>query len=224
MLWRGTSLAWSTIHYSQVEHITAEVVRGWAAHFSQACVVLIGAGPPCQGVSGLNFDRKGALKDQRSCLFQEVPRIRDEVKRQFVWCPTYVLMESVATMDVRDREIMSSAIGCAPLQCDAGSFTWCHRPRLFWCDWEIMESTGFALEEPGDGRPVVLTLDGNQPLHEVVRSGWYKVEPLKSFPTFTTSRPSLVPGRKPAGVKQCSLTELARWGVDRHRFPLSILQ
>lgn len=207
------------VHYSQVEHITAEVVRGWAAHFSQACVVLIGAGPPCQGVSGLNFDRKGALKDQRSCLFQEVPRIRDEVKRQFVWCPTYVLMESVATMDVRDREIMSSAIGCAPLQCDAGSFTWCHRPRLFWCDWEIMESTGFALEEPGDGRPVVLTLDGNQPLHEVVRSGWYKVEPLKSFPTFTTSRPSLVPGRKPAGVKQCSLTELARWGVDRHRFP-----
>ena len=116
------------VHYSQVEHITAEVVRGWAARFSQACVVLIGAGPPCQGVSGLNFDRKGALKDQRSCLFQEVPRIRDEVKRQFVWCPTYVLMESVASMDDRDREIMSSAIGCAPLQCDAGSFTWCHRP------------------------------------------------------------------------------------------------
>ena len=198
------------VHYSQVEHITAEVVRGWAARFSQACVVLIGAGPPCQ--SGLNFDRKGALKDQRSCLFQEVPRIRDEVKRHLV---PHLRPYGVGCIDGRpwswDHE--QRAIGCAPLQCDAGSFTWCHRPRLFWCDWEIMESTGFALEEPGDGRPVVLTLDGNQPLHEVVRSGWYKVEPLKSFPTFTSSRPSLVPGRKPAGVKQCSLTELARLGV-----------
>ena len=42
---------------------------------------------------------------------------------------------------------------------------------------------------------------------------------MKSFPTFTTSRPRSVPGRKPAGVQQCSSDDLRRWELDRFRFP-----
>ena len=38
---------------------------------------VLGAGPPYQGVSGLNFDKRGALRDSRSCLFAHVLRIRD---------------------------------------------------------------------------------------------------------------------------------------------------
>ena len=40
------------------------MVREWSRDYSQASVVLVGGGPPCQGVSGLNSDRKGALKDE----------------------------------------------------------------------------------------------------------------------------------------------------------------
>ena len=41
----------------------------------------------------------------------------------------------------------------------------------------------------------------------------------KAFPTVTTARPRAAPGRKPAGVQQCSWEELERWKQDRHRFP-----
>ena len=50
-----------------------EEVRRWACTFSQVSLIIIGAGPPCQGVSGLNSERKGALRDERSRLFKEVP-------------------------------------------------------------------------------------------------------------------------------------------------------
>ena len=54
-----------------VEAVTEEEVQRWACQFSQASLVLIGAGPPCQGVSGLNADRRGALRDHRQapCSF-----------------------------------------------------------------------------------------------------------------------------------------------------------
>lgn len=41
----------------------------------------------------------------------------------------------------------------------------------------------------------------------------------KALPTFTTSRPSSTPLRRPAGLKDCNETELARWREARHRFP-----
>ena len=117
-----------------------------AAKYSQAALVLLGAGPPCQGVSGLNSDRRGALRDERSCLFAEVPRIRDELKHYFAWCAVFTQMESVASMDSADRDIMTAGIGVDPVMCDAGDLTWCHRPRVYWCDWELVESDGFWLE------------------------------------------------------------------------------
>ena len=206
------------LHYSDVQEISEETIKQWSAQFTQVSLVIIGAGPPCQGVSGLNCDRKGALRDERSCLFAEVPRIRDQVKQSFPWCPVYVLMESVASMDTQDRNITSESIGCQPIRCDAGSFTWCHRPRLYWCEWEILEGDGVSLTTCEDS-PTVLSLVGSQCFEQVVRTGWLKVNPEKPFPTFTTSRPRTSPGRKPAGIQNCTWEELRRWEADSYRFP-----
>lgn len=41
-----------------VQAVDWDMVREWARCYSQASVVLLGGGPPCQGVSGLNVDRK----------------------------------------------------------------------------------------------------------------------------------------------------------------------
>ena len=57
-----------------MELIDEDMVKRWSLRFSNVGLVLLGAGPPCQGVSGLNADRRGALRDLRSCLFQHVPR------------------------------------------------------------------------------------------------------------------------------------------------------
>ena len=197
--------------------IDQAIVDGWACRFSQCALVLIGAGPPCQGVSGLNCDRKGALKDERSNLFSEVPRVRDMVKKAFRWCPVHVLMESVGSMDAADRQAMSQGYGSLPILCDAGTLTWCHRPRLYWLSWEVDEGDGADFIRGGE--VVTLTLTGSQPLTEVIRSGWQKVDDSRAFPTFTTSRPRDRPGRKPAGVHQCTMKELERWHMDKFRFP-----
>ena len=205
--------------FNDVRDITGEVVKQLSTQFSQASMVLLGAGPPCQGVSGLNYDRKGALRDQRSCLFSEVPRIRKLFQDHFCWCPTFSLMESVASMDEADRDTMTQGIGDQPIWCDAGCFTWCHRPRLYWCNWELVEGHGFSLTQATNSSPSRLFLEGSQVLSSVLRAGWLKVAPEKPFPTFTTSRPNPLPGRKPAGIAQCTVEDLQRWSEDHHRFP-----
>lgn len=73
-------------------------------------LVIIGAGRPCQGVSGLNADKLGALRDARSSLFQEIPRIEEAFKKAMPWAQVHRLMESVASMSEEDREIMSAGV------------------------------------------------------------------------------------------------------------------
>ena len=208
-----------TVVVEDVAAVDAAMVQQWATQFSQCNLVLLGGGPPCQGVSGLNADRRGALRDSRSSLFIHVPRIRDLLKRFFPWCPVHCLMESVRSMDTKDRDIMSEAIGEDPLECDAGTFTWCHRPRLYWLSWEVTAQDDVELIPGKDHEVTKVILHGNQPLEQVVRAGWLKTNPEKSFPTFTTSRPREFPGRKPAGILQCSEVEVNRWIRDKHRFP-----
>jgi len=94
-------------HYSSVEEIGASEVREWSLLYPQCALVLLGGGPPCQGVSGLNADRKGALRDERSSLFSHVARIRELLRAYFPWAQVYSLMESVASMDQADQDVMS---------------------------------------------------------------------------------------------------------------------
>eukprot|EP00435_Cladocopium_sp_Y103_P046183 s2515_g13.t1 len=203
----------------KVEEVTLEVVREWARRYSQASVVLLGAGPPCQGVSGLNADRKGAMKDARSCLFTHVGRIRDLVSLAFPWAAVHALMESVASMDEKDREHMSRGFGDEPWKCDAGLLTWCSRPRLYWLTWELLEQPGVSIKLGSGSSPREVELVAQQDLEEVCKEGWIKIDPSRPFPTFTTSRPRSCPGHKPAGVAQCSDVEIARWTADKFRFP-----
>lgn len=180
-------------------------------------MVLLGGGPPCQGVSGLNADRKGAMKDERSVLFLHVKRIEGLVKQCFPWCQVHTLMESVASMDEVDKNTMSESFEDSPWRCDAGALTWCSRPRLYWTTWELQQGEGVVLQEGSKDREVVLT--AWQDLETVCKPGWIKVDPSRAYPTFTTSRPRDRPGHRPAGIQHCSDEEIARWVGDQHRFP-----
>ena len=102
---------------------------------------------PCQGVSGLNTDRRGALKDHRSCLYQHVPRIKSLICKAFPWAQVRALMESVASMDKEDRILMSKAVGEIPVRIDAAGVALAHRPRLYWCDWELLSMEGVEYQK-----------------------------------------------------------------------------
>ena len=184
-------------------------------------MILIGAGPPCQGVSGLNYDKKGALKDSRSSLFQEVPRIVQLFRTHFPWSQVHRLMESVASMSDEDRVIMSQAVESHPYRIDSFGLTLCHRPRLFWPTWELQGETKAMVTEPisqdftGVG---TVSFFGSPKGAELLEPGW-ELADAWGLPTFTTSRPSAKPGRKPAGLKACLPHEVHRWQMDDHRFP-----
>ena len=170
-------------------------------------------------MSGLNAARKGALRDERSGLFVHVGRVRDLLRKHFSWCQVHALMESVASMDPQDRQVMSEGFGGEPWLCDAGTLTWCNRPRLYWISWELIAQPGVAFTYHPQKQVKQVELHAEQDLEEVCSEGWIKIDPCRSFPTFTTSRPRSTGGYKPAGIHQCNQEELSKWVADKHRFP-----
>lgn len=209
-----------TIFVTNVEDVDAEMVKQWSCQFTQVGLVVLGAGPPCQGVSGLNVDRRGALRDQRSKLHVHVARIRDLVKRAFPWAQVHALMESVQSMDVEDRQIMSASFGETPWAIDAEGVSLARRPRLYWVTWGLQECEGVRIQAPseGDNSPGTVELSGKVVASKYLTSGWTRTseEPL---PTFTTSRPRDFPGRRPAGIDKLSEAERQQWVDDAYRFP-----
>eukprot|EP00435_Cladocopium_sp_Y103_P065597 s17_g27.t1 len=204
-----------------VSNITDEMVHTWAVKYSNVGVVLVGGGPPCQGVSGLNADRKGALRDARSNLFVHVRRVYLLVKKHFVWAQVHGLMESVFSMDEADRAIMSEHMESLPYLVDAEGVTICRRPRLYWITWALREAEGVTVEKvdkPGWKGYNIVKL--NHPVNpaEFLLKGW-TLGGSEKLPTFTTSRPRAAPGNRPAGLWQCTTGEVDRWKKDCHRFP-----
>eukprot|EP00435_Cladocopium_sp_Y103_P025645 s990_g6.t1 len=204
-----------------VEEVDEEMVKRWSLRYSSAGLVLVGAGPPCQGVSGLNADRRGALRDSRSVLFKHVPRIVELCRKYFPWAQVKRLAENVASMDSKDCSAMNAGYDSAPWFIDAAGRSLAHRPRLYWVDWELQEGEGVTILQGSDGRLPVLgevqlqVTTTPQPFLE--KGG--KLPAKGKLPTFTTSRPSARPLRKPAGLAQCQSHELERWRSDAHRFP-----
>ena len=211
-----------TIFVEDVTLVDQDMVSAWAGRFSQVGLILLGAGPPCQGVSGLNADKRGALRDHRSCLFAHVPRIKELLKRAFPWAQVKCLMESVSSMDREDRRIMSEAVGEIPYKINASGVALANRPRLYWCDWELQAGAGIQVtlnpeSSWGDFHEVSLsaTLDAS----DYLEPGWKLQHEHQRLPTFTTSRPASTPGRRPAGLEHCDQADQARWSNDQYRFP-----
>ena len=86
--------------------------------------LLIG-GSPCQDLSIAKKDRKG-LDGERSGLFWEYVRLWKECE------PTYFILENVASMPKKDRDIITKTLGVEPVLFDASLVSAQSRKRLFW--------------------------------------------------------------------------------------------
>ena len=64
-----------------------------------------------------------------------------------------------------------------------------------------------------------VVLQASLPPADYLEPGWTLQWPEQRLPTFTTSRPSTQPGRKPAGLQRCTPEERVRWEEDAFRFP-----
>ena len=211
----------STKFVADVQDVDEEMVQTWASEFSQVALVLIGSGAPCQGVSKLNAQRKGALRDERSSLFLHVPRIRNLVRRRFPWARVAMISENVASMGQQDRVVMTEAFECSPWLVDAKDFSLARRPRLYWFDWELLPQGGVELLH--DSRQDTLALhqvrvETTMEEARYLTPGW-KRNGSEALPTFTTSRCRSYEGHRPAGKASCLAHELERWKADWFRYP-----
>ena len=114
--------------------------------------LLIG-GSPCQDLSIAKKDRKG-LDGEKSSLFWDYIRILELVK------PTYFILENVASMSWRDKDVISVHMKVDPILIDAGLVSAQSRKRLFW--------TNIPVKQPADRG--ILLKDILQPDAEVDES------------------------------------------------------
>ena len=118
-------------------------------------------------------------------------------------------------MDESDRALMSESVGCTPYMVDPMQICGARRPRLFWPSWELVEGPGVTISSArGHGWSACRTVE---PVESTVflEPGWEKV----SSEPFPTARPRYTPGRRPAGIQQCSAEVLQDWASDLHRYP-----
>ena len=210
------------ISLSDIREVSKEVVQQWAAAFPKVRGVLLGGGPPCQGVSGLNASRRGALEDPRSSLYQHYVRVRDLITETFRWCSVHFVMESVSSMDEKDRAIYSRAVGILPYQVDARDVSLCRRPRLWWFNWSLSDRPGMEIVNPAtsqaqDYGEIFLEAQVNE--RDFLKPGWNRVDGSRPFSTFTTAQASAKPRFAPAGLSKSSAADRSAWQKDRHRFP-----
>eukprot|EP00438_Fugacium_kawagutii_P007951 Skav214090 [mRNA] locus=scaffold5449:51559:56206:+ [translate_table: standard] len=191
------------IHIEDVMMVDYEMVQSWALRFSSVGVIVVGAGPPCQGVSGLNADRRGALRDSRSCLYTEVPRIEQLVRRAFPWAQVHRLAENVASMDWEDCQLMCEAFEDEPYFIDACGVSLCSRPRLYWVSWELLDGDGVEFLWGTNGKlPVVgeVKLTAEVDEHAFLEKGWsrHSTAPLPTLLLRALRRPRTGEFRPPS--------------------------
>ena len=207
----------STLFHDDITALSYETVRKWAAEFPNTKLVILGGGPPCQGVN-----------DPRSSLFLHFVQLREWVKKAFHWCRTYMLMESVASMSSTDRATYSKAIGFLPYKIDSLNISPCRRPRLWWFDWEVHEQEGVSIyppESPKSWDWGEITLSSPFNVKDFLFPGCKLAGgDTHRLPTFTTAQPKSKPGFLPAGISQCSSRDVQFWKEDRYRFPPYVYQ
>ncbi|WP_346882356.1 DNA cytosine methyltransferase [uncultured Algibacter sp.] len=90
-------------------------------------ITLMAFGSPCTQLSILNRDsRTTGLAGADSSLFYEALRILNEVK------PKYYIMENVASMPDKDRNIITNLLGVEPIRINSVLVGPARRDRLYW--------------------------------------------------------------------------------------------
>jgi site-specific DNA-cytosine methylase len=123
-----------------------------------ACDLLIG-GSPCVDLSIAKKDRKG-LEGEHSGLFWEWVRVWKETK------PKWWVLENVASMPKKDRDIITKELGVEPVMFDASLVSAQSRKRLFWTNikFDLPKDRGILLKD-------ILQPDGEVDERMLVKGG-----------------------------------------------------
>ena len=96
--------------------------------FSLPKIDLLIGGSPCQDLSNYKYDRNDVkgLEGCKSSLFYHYVRLLKEVK------PTYFLLENVASMQDKWKDIISEELGVQPIMINSSLVCAAERKRYYW--------------------------------------------------------------------------------------------
>ena len=196
---------------TKVDHDTVESLA--RTYSSLVDFVLVGAGSPCQDLSSLLYDRQG-LEGSRSKLFFEVPRIIELLRSFFL--AVHFFVENVFSMTDESRATFSAVLGLKPYLVDAVNFTYCRRPRLFWCSWKLSENS-CKIQDRGGYYEVYVQVTKLKPDFWLDEGAEWS--PSQGFVnTLTRALPHHRPPKAPAGFERASKLAKARWAADNFCF------
>ena len=96
--------------------------------FSLPKIDLLIGGSPCQDLSNYKYDRNDVkgLEGSKSSLFYHYVRLLKEVK------PTYFLLENVASMQDKWKDVISEELGVQPIMINSSLVCAAERRRYYW--------------------------------------------------------------------------------------------
>lgn len=136
------NLDWECAGYSEIDKYALQIYRKhFPGHHNFGDITeinikklpdfdLLFGGSPCQDLSIAKKKRKG-LDGSRSNLFYNFVEIL-KIKK-----PTYFLLENVASMPKKDKQIITDILGVKPVMINADLVSAQQRKRLFWCNWKV---------------------------------------------------------------------------------------
>jgi len=131
----------NAIKVAQKNHPTTVQLGSVVGLVPPECDLLIG-GSPCVDLSIAKKNRKG-LEGEHSGLFWEWVRVWKEAK------PKWWVLENVASMPKKDRDIITKELGVEPVMFNAALVSAQSRKRLFWTNikFDLPEDRGIMLKD-----------------------------------------------------------------------------
>lgn len=130
------------VRLGDVREVTAEMVGTVGGQAPFTGVDLLIGGSPCTDLSIAKKGRQG-LEGAHSSLFWEYVRLWKETK------PKWFVLENVASMPKKDRDIITQEMGVEPVLFNASLVSAQSRKRLFWTNiqFELPEDRNIVLKD-----------------------------------------------------------------------------
>lgn len=104
--------------------------------------IVIG-GSPCQDLSNYKYDRGEVtgLNGEKSGLFYHYVRVLKHVK------PKYFLLENVASMENKWKDMISEILGVQPMMINSALVCAAERKRYYWMNWNVEQPKLFETDK-----------------------------------------------------------------------------
>ena len=196
----------SNVDEKLVEHLQ----KSFANHLD---LVIVGASCPYQ--RGAH-----ATDSHEARLFSELVRVIRLLKSIFT-VPVHYFVENVAPRSEPDFEWFNATLQTKPILIDAKWFTWCLRPRCFWCSWLPVPQQEERFRHLASHIEWVFPLCRDRAECWLEQSCHWNGPDDGWLPCLTQPQSRSKPPAEVLGLAEASTAAVERWKADDFRLPVT---